>query len=139
MAGRRVGSRLVNAVSDARPILRHRGCYGTYPYDAEGVPSSRVVHIGDGVLRGFLNSRQSAAMMGERPNGAMRSVSAGLMPLVRISNTTEPDEGPGLSEMMEGVKDGVLWATRAFPPWTPPLARSTPTTAGNKKREPGRR
>ena len=118
MAGRRVGSRLVNAVSDARPLLKHRGCYGTYPYDDEGVPSSRVVHIEDGILRGFLNSRQSAAMMGERPNGGMRSVGAGLMPLVRMSNTYfEPDpEGPRtLEEMIEDVKDGVLLGHQSIP------------------------
>jgi TldD protein len=116
--GKRVGSSLVNAVSDARPILRHRGCYGTYAYDDEGVPSSRVVHIEDGVLRGFLNSRQSAAIMGERPNGGMRSVSAGLMPLVRMSNTYfEPDpQGPrSLEEMMEDVKDGVLVGNQSIP------------------------
>jgi TldD protein len=118
LPGRRVGSKLVNAVSDARPILKHRGCYGTYPYDDEGVPSSRVVHVEDGVLRGFLNSRQSAAMMGERPNGGMRSVSAGLMPLVRMSNTYfEPDpEGPRtLEEMMEDVRDGVLVGHQSIP------------------------
>jgi TldD protein len=118
MTGRCVGSRLVNAVSDARPLNRHRGCYGTYPYDDEGVPSSRVVHIEDGILRGFLNSRQSAAMMGERPNGGMRSVSAGLMPLVRMSNTYfEPDpQGPRtLEEMIEDVRDGVLLGNQSIP------------------------
>ncbi len=118
LSGKRVGSRLVNAVSDARPILKHRGCYGTYPYDDEGVPSSRVVHIEDGILRGFLNSRQSAAMMGESPNGGMRSVSAGLMPLVRMSNTYfEPDrQGPrSLEDMIEDIKDGVLMGNQSIP------------------------
>jgi len=117
-AQKRVGSALVNAVSDARPILRHRGCYGTYPYDDEGVPSSRVVHIENGILRGFLNSRQSAAMMGVPPNGGMRSVSAGLMPLVRMSNTYfEPDpQGPrSLEEMIEDVRDGVLVGHQSIP------------------------
>jgi len=116
--GKRVGSRLVNAVSDARPIMRHRGCYGTYAYDDEGVPSSRVVHIEDGVLRGFLNSRQSAAMMGERPNGGMRSVSAGLMPIVRMSNTyfeADPQGPRSLEEMIEDVKDGVLVGNQSIP------------------------
>jgi len=116
--GKRVGSRLVNAVSDARPILKHRGCYGTYPYDDEGVPSGRVVHIEDGVLREFLNGRQSAALLGVRPNGGMRSISAGLLPLVRMSNTYfEPDpEGPrSLEEMIEDVRDGVLLGHQSIP------------------------
>ena len=116
--GKRVGSSLVNAVSDARPILRHRGCYGTYAYDDEGVPSSRVVHIEDGVLRGFLNSRQSAAIMGLRPNGGMRSVSAGLLPIVRMSNTyfeSDPDGPKSLEEMIADVKDGVLVGNQSIP------------------------
>jgi len=117
-SGKRVGSRLVTAVSDARPILKHRGCFGTYPYDDEGVPSSRVVHIEDGILRDFLNSRQTAAIMGVAPNGGMRSVSAGLLPLIRMSNTyfeAAPGGPRSLEEMMEDVSDGVLVGNQSIP------------------------
>jgi TldD protein len=116
--GKRVGSGLVNAVSDARPILRHRGCFGTFPYDDEGVPSSRIVHIENGILREFLHSRQSAAVMGNRPNGGMRSVSAGLMPIIRMTNTyfeADPEGPRSLEEMIEDVKDGVLLGNQSIP------------------------
>ena len=116
--GKRVGSMLVNAVSDARPIEKHRGCFGTFPYDDEGVPSSRIVHIDEGILREFLHSRQTAAIMGVRPNGGMRAISAGLIPIIRMTNTYfEPDtEGPqSLEEMIEGIKDGVLLGNQSIP------------------------
>jgi len=116
--GKRVGSDLVNAVSDARPILKHRGCFGTYPFDDEGVPSSRVVHIRDGVLKEFLHSRQSAAIMGTRPNGGMRSISAGLLPIIRMTNTyfeADPEGPRTLEEMIEDVKDGVLMGHQSIP------------------------
>jgi len=116
--GKRVGSSLVNAVSDARPTLRHRGCFGTFPYDDEGVPSSRIVHIEKGILREFLHSRQSAAMMGVRPNGGMRAISAGLMPIIRMTNTyfeADPEGPMSLEEMIEDVKDGVLVGHQSIP------------------------
>jgi TldD protein len=116
--GKRVGSGLVNACSDARPILRHRGCFGTFPYDDEGVPSSRVVHIENGILKDFLHSRQSAAIMGARPNGGMRSISAGLMPIIRMTNTyfeADPEGPRSLEEMIGDVRDGVLLGHQSIP------------------------
>jgi TldD protein len=118
LVGKRVGSMLVNAVSDARPIEKHRGCYGTFPYDDEGVPSSRVVHIEEGILKEFLHSRQTAAIMGVRPNGGMRAISAGVMPIIRMTNTYfEPDkEGPHtLEEIIEDIDDGVLLGNQSIP------------------------
>jgi len=118
MLGQRVGSELVNVVSDARPMEKHEGFWGTFAYDDEGVPAKRVVHIEDGVLKGFLHSRQSAAFCGEEPSGAMRTLDAGMMPIIRMTNTYfEPDpQGPGsLEEMIEGVKDGVLLGHQSIP------------------------
>jgi TldD protein len=116
--GKRVGSALLNAVSDARPVLRHRGCFGTFPYDDEGVPSSRIVHIEDGILREFIHSRQSAAIMGVRPNGGMRSICAGLMPIIRMTNTyfeADPKGPMTLEEMIEDIHDGVVLGHQSIP------------------------
>jgi TldD protein len=116
--GKRVGSDLVNAVSDARPIMKHRGCFGTFPYDDEGVPSSRIVHIENGFLKEFLHSRQSAAIMGVRPNGGMRSISAGLLPIIRMTNTyfeADPEGPRSLEEMIEDVKEGVILGHQSIP------------------------
>src|SRR5216110_1918516 len=61
--------------------------YGHYAYDHEGTPARRVVHIDRGVLRGFTNSRQTAAIFGGEPNGHWKGTRASLVPLIRMSNT----------------------------------------------------
>jgi TldD protein len=80
--GRRVASPLVTAYSD--PSLPG---YGHYAYDHEGTPARRVVHIDRGVFRGFMNSRQTAAIFGGEPNGHWKATGAALVPLIRMSNT----------------------------------------------------
>ena len=80
--GRRVASPLVTAYSD--PSLPG---YGHYAYDHEGTPARRVVHIDRGIFRGFMNSRQTAALFGGEPNGHWKATEASLVPLIRMSNT----------------------------------------------------
>jgi len=80
--GKRVASDLVSAYSD--PSLPG---YGHYAYDHEGTPARRVVHIEDGVFKGFMNSRQTAAIFGGEPNGHWKATDASLVPLIRMSNT----------------------------------------------------
>jgi TldD protein len=80
--GRAIASPLVSAYSD--PALPG---YGHYVYDHEGTPARRVVHIDRGVLTGFMNSRQTAAIFGGAPNGHFKATDAALVPLIRMSNT----------------------------------------------------
>ncbi len=80
--GRQIASPLVTAYSD--PALPG---YGHYRYDHEGTPARRVVHIEGGVFRGFMNSRQTAAIFGGSPNGHWKATEASLVPLIRMSNT----------------------------------------------------
>lgn len=118
MQDERVGSDLVTAVSDARPIKRHEGGFGTFPYDDEGVPSKRIVNIERGILREFLHSRQTAAAMGVAPNGTMRAVTASDVPIIRMTNTYfEADpEGPStLEECIEDVKEGIILGNSSIP------------------------
>ncbi len=118
MSGQKVGSDLVNAVSDARPNKMHRGLYGTFPYDDEGVPASRVVHIENGMLKNFLHSRHSASISNASPSGAMRAISASMMPIIRMTNTyfEANPEGPNTeSEFLEDIKDGVLMGHQSIP------------------------
>lgn len=82
MIGKTVASPLVSAYSD--PSLPG---YGHYAFDDEGTPAERVVHIERGVFREFMNSRQTAAIMGSKPNGSFTTVDAQLVPLVRMSVT----------------------------------------------------
>jgi len=80
--GRRVGSPLLSACSD--PGLHG---YGHYRYDHEGTRGRRVMHIENGIFRGFLNSRETAAVLGAEPNGSARASEAFYVPLIRMSNT----------------------------------------------------
>lgn len=118
LVGQRVASPLVTAVSDARQTERHAGHYGTFRYDDEGVPAHRVVHLEQGVLRDFLHSRQTAAIMGVEPNGGMRAISAGVVPIIRMTNTYfEPDAGgpSTLEEMIEDIEDGIILGHQSIP------------------------
>lgn len=89
--GQPIASPLVTAFSD--PALPG---YGHYRYDHEGVPGRRVVHIERGIFRGFMNSRQTAAIYGGEPNGHCKASDASLIPLIRMSNTvfTPGDRDP---------------------------------------------
>lgn len=80
--GKRVASPLVTAYSD--PALPG---YGHYTYDHEGTPARRVTHIDGGIFRGFMNSRQTAAIFGGEPNGHWKATEAPLIPLIRMSTT----------------------------------------------------
>jgi TldD protein len=80
--GRQVGSPLLGACSD--PGLAG---YGHYRYDHEGTRARRVMHIERGVFRGFLNSRDTAGVLGVEPNGSARASEAFYVPLIRMSNT----------------------------------------------------
>jgi TldD protein len=80
--GRPIGSPLLWACSD--PSLDG---YGHYRYDHEGTPGRRMIHIEEGVFRGFLNSRATAAALGAELNGSARASEAWHVPLIRMSNT----------------------------------------------------
>ncbi|MFQ5658123.1 MAG: TldD/PmbA family protein [Candidatus Methylomirabilales bacterium] len=80
--GRRIASPAVTAYSD--PGLPG---YGHYQYDDEGTPGKRMVHIDHGIFQGFMNSRQTAAILGVEPNGHATATEACLIPLIRMSNT----------------------------------------------------
>ena len=80
--GKPIASKLISAYSD--PSLPG---FGHYKYDHEGTPGRKVIHIDKGIFKGFMNSRQTAAILGSAPNGSYLATSAGLVPLIRMSNT----------------------------------------------------
>lgn len=80
--GKRIASPLVSAYSDPNlPGMGH------YRYDDEGTRAKRIVHIENGIFRGFMNSRQTAYLMGTGPNGHYVAIDAMFVPLIRMSNT----------------------------------------------------
>jgi TldD protein len=108
--GRRIASPLVSAYSD--PALPG---YGHYVYDHEGTPARRVQHIDRGVLVGFMNSRQTAAVFGGAPNGHFKATDASLVPLVRMSNTVFAGGDRDAAEIVKEVDRGWYLAGHRIP------------------------
>lgn len=99
MLGKAIGSKLVT-VRDDPTLVR----YGYYPYDSEGVPSQRTTIIEKGVLKSYLNSRETALKFKGHPGNAR---AGGLMrPVVRMSNTFIDNGDMSREEVFEGV-DGI--------------------------------
>lgn len=95
--GSRIGSDVLSAYSD--PNLPG---FGHYRYDDEGTPARRVQLIENGIFRGFMNSRGTAAITGAEPNGSFKASDAALVPLIRMSNTVI---APGTSDPAAIIRD----------------------------------
>ena len=108
--GRQIASPLVTAYSD--PSLPG---YGHYKYDHEGTPARRVVHIERGIFQGFMNSRQTAAILGAEPNGHLKATDASLVPLIRMSNTVFAGGDRDPREIIREVEHGYYLVGHRIP------------------------
>jgi TldD protein len=105
----RVGSPHVNVTADAGS----EGGLGSFRWDDEGVEGRAVPIVRDGVLAGFLSSRETAAEIGlERSGGCMRAEGHARQPIVRMTNVNlEPGDAGTLEELIAATDDGLLIAT----------------------------
>ncbi|MCF6157103.1 MAG: TldD/PmbA family protein [wastewater metagenome] len=108
--GKQIASPLITAYSD--PTING---YGHYKYDAEGTPAQRVNLIEDGILKGFMNSREHAAILDQPPNGSMRATEPYSVPLVRMTNTVFANGNISPSEIIAEVKDGYYIVNHRIP------------------------
>jgi TldD protein len=103
----RYGSEKMNVTADS---TTPRGL-GTFAFDDEGVPARREPIVVEGVLRGFLTSRETAARIGAGAGGSMRADGWNRMPLIRMTNLhLEPGEG-SFEELLADVDDGIYLET----------------------------
>jgi TldD protein len=103
----RYGSEHMNITADPTTP----GGLGTFGFDDEGVAAARESVVHEGILSGFLTSRETAARIGSGSGGSMRADSWSRMPLVRMTNLhLEPGEG-SLDELIAGVDEGVFLQT----------------------------
>ncbi|WP_424357922.1 TldD/PmbA family protein [Methanocella sp. MCL-LM] len=103
--GQQIGSELVT-VKDDPTLLK----YGYYPYDSEGVPSHSKTLIEKGVMKAYLNSRETAAKLGGTPGNARAGGLA--RPVVRMSNTFIDNGELTKDEVFEGVNGIYLKGSR---------------------------
>ena len=98
----RYGSPAMSVTADATTP----GGLGTFAFDDEGVPAQRTPLVAEGVVAGFLTSRETTGGAGS--SGAMRADGWGSMPLIRMTNVhLEPGLGT-LDELVADTADGVL-------------------------------
>lgn len=101
--GERVASPGVTVVDDGTIAGRR----GSLSVDDEGTPTSETVLIEDGILKGYLQDRLNARLMGMAPTGNGRRESFAHQPMPRMTNTfmLAGDHDP--EEILKSVKDGV--------------------------------
>jgi len=104
----RYGSPIVTILADATTP----GALGTFGFDDEGVPAGTAPIVVDGVLEGFLPSRETASLIGERSNGTARADSWGAIPLIRMNNVSlQPGDAGSADDLVADTEDGVLLCT----------------------------
>ncbi|MFL6753311.1 MAG: metalloprotease TldD [Sphingomicrobium sp.] len=101
--GERVGSPGVTIVDDGAMDQRR----GSLTIDDEGTPTRRTCLIEDGILKGYLQDRLNARLMGMEATGNGRRESFAHAPMPRMTNTfmLAGRDDPG--ELMSRVKDGI--------------------------------
>lgn len=103
--GRKVASELVSMTDFAHTVLGEEAPLPVY-LDDEGVAAEDCPIIVDGVLKEFMNSRESAAHFGMVPRGNARAFSFSDEPLIRMRNTFVLPGKDKLCDMIASVDDG---------------------------------
>ena len=105
----RFGSERMNVTADAT----NPGGLGTYRWDDEGVEGRPVPIVREGVLAGFLSSRETAAEIGlDRSGGCMRADGFVRQPIVRMTNVNlEPGDAGSLEDLIADTADGIVIET----------------------------
>ena len=101
--GDRVAAQGVTVVDDGA-IEKRRG---SLTIDDEGTPTRRNVLIEDGILKGYLQDRLNARLMGMEPTGSGRRQSFAHAPMPRMTNTfmLAGNDDPG--DLVNRVEDGI--------------------------------
>lgn len=101
--GERVASPGVTVVDDGT-IEKRRG---SLTVDDEGTPTSRTVLIEDGILKGYMQDRLNARLMGVDSTGNGRRESYAHMPMPRMTNTYMLGGQDDPNEIVASLKDGL--------------------------------
>ena len=103
----RYGSEAVTITADATTP----GGLGTFGWDDEGVPAQRTVLVDQGVFRGYMSSRETAALLDGASSGAMRADGWSRIPLIRMTNVNLLPGTSSLEEMIATTEEGVYLET----------------------------
>jgi TldD protein len=101
--GQRVAAPGVTVIDDGTLADRR----GSLSVDDEGNPTTRSVLIEDGILRGYLQDRLNARLMGVAPTGNGRRESYASIPMPRMTNTFMLGGDREPSEIIASVERGL--------------------------------
>ena len=103
--GKRVASDLVNMTDFAQTAFGEPAPLPVYA-DDEGTKAVDCPLIRDGILVGYMNSRESAQHFGMEPMGNARGFAFSDEPLIRMRNTAVHPGNDKLEDMIASVDDG---------------------------------
>ncbi|WP_133366634.1 metalloprotease TldD [Qipengyuania sediminis] len=101
--GERVAAPGVTVVDDGAIANRR----GSLTVDDEGTPTRETVLIEDGILKGYMQDRLNARLMGVEPTGNGRRESYEHAPMPRMTNTFMRAGSDDPAELLSRVKDGI--------------------------------
>ena len=102
--GERVGAPGVTVIDDGSIVGRR----GSLSIDDEGTPSQENVLIEDGILKGYLQDRLNARLMGVAPTGNGRRESYAHAPMPRMTNTFMRGGNDDPAELLSRIKNGIF-------------------------------
>jgi len=103
MLGQRVAAPDVTVVDDGSIADRR----GSLTIDDEGTPTGRTVLIEDGILKGYMQDRLNARLMGVEPTGNGRRESYAHAPMPRMTNTFMLGGADDPAEILGRAKNGI--------------------------------
>ena len=84
---------------------------GSFGWDDEGIKAEKKPLISDGILAGYLSSRETAARINRESTGAMRAEGWKNLPLVRMTNIVLEPGDKTFDQLIGEVDDGIYMAT----------------------------
>jgi TldD protein len=81
---------------------------GSLSIDDEGTPTSETILIEDGILKGYMQDRLNARLMGVAPTGNGRRESYAHAPMPRMTNTFMKGGDDDPAELLSRVKNGIF-------------------------------
>ncbi|MFW2850908.1 metalloprotease TldD [Sphingomonas sp. TX0543] len=102
--GEQVAARGVTVVDDGSIQDRR----GSLSIDDEGTPTGETVLIEDGILKGYMQDRLNARLMGVAPTGNGRRESFAHAPMPRMTNTFMKGGSDDPAELLGRVKNGIF-------------------------------
>ncbi|MBE1237265.1 metalloprotease TldD [Phaeovibrio sulfidiphilus] len=103
LIGQRVAAEGVTIVDDGTLLDRR----GSLSVDDEGTPTQRTVLIENGILKGYMQDRMNARLMGQVSTGNGRRESYACVPLPRMTNTFMLAGERDPEEIIASVKKGL--------------------------------